>query len=238
MNTLNEEMTLGTIVAQRPSRSRILENYGLDYCCGGKRPLWEACDEKGLDAKGVIAEIAAADTAHEAQETDWTTHPMSELIADILATHHAYLKTELGRIQTLTQKAAAAHGSKDARLAELQNVFLGLKTEMEAHLQKEEIILFPLIERLETAQKLEPSHRGTVNNPIAVMEHEHDSAGAALSKMRALTDGYVAPEWACNTLRALLDALGELERNTHQHIHKENNILFPRAAQRESELAR
>src|SRR5690606_32619218 len=134
------------------------------------------------------------------------------------------------------QKVASVHGHSDARLHEVREVFLGFSGELLVHMMKEEQVLFPLIRQLEASSSAISFHCGSIANPIRQMELEHHDAGAALGQMRALTDGYQAPEWACNTYRAMLDALAHLERDMHQHIHKEDNVLFPKSIKLELEL--
>lgn len=238
METLSAQETVGRLVAARPARSAVFERYGIDYCCGGKRPLQEVCGEKHLSVDDVVRALLHCDAETPADGTDWTAAPLGELADHIVATHHEYLREALPRLTALTEKVARAHGERRAELVEVARIFAALREELEAHTWKEEQILFPLVKRLEEAATPVQSHCGSVNNPIRVMEMEHDSAGQALERLRALTAGYVAPADACNTYRAMLAALEELEADLHRHIHKENSILFPRAAAREAELNR
>jgi regulator of cell morphogenesis and NO signaling len=238
MSNLSLQETVGRLVAAQPSRSKVFERWGLDYCCGGKKPLAEACAERGLEPETVLRELAAEDARPTAGVgTDWTTAPLSALCDHIIATHHDYLREALPRLTLLTDKVANAHGDKRPELRDVATLFATFRRELENHMRKEEVILFPLIKTLETVEMLPAFHCGSVANPIQVMELEHDDAGAALERLRALTNGFTPPPGACNTYRAMLDALAELEADMHQHVHKENNILFPRAAQREAELA-
>lgn len=232
MNTLDTHTTVGELVADRPSRSRVFEKLGIDYCCGGRKSLQEACAAKGIDAATVLNVLLAAEmTASPTHETSWATAPLTDLCDHIEQTHHAYLRTELPRLATMVRKVAAVHGAdRDARLLELDGVFAGFVAELGSHMMKEEQVLFPMVRELDASDKPLQFHCGTLRNPIAVMEHEHDDAGAALARMRTLTDDYVPPAEACNTWRAMLDGLRELEADMHRHVHKENSILFPRAA--------
>jgi regulator of cell morphogenesis and NO signaling len=228
------ESLVGELVSQRPSRARFFDELGIDYCCGGGKTLQEACRAKNLGLETVLAALRALDQAPATpEERDWTEAPMSELCDHIEQTHHAYLKQELPRLEQSLAKIAAKHGPADARLVELFQVFLDFRAELEQHAMKEERILFPLIRGLESGQDPAEFHCGSVNNPIRVMVAEHDHAGAALQRMRDLTDGYEAPANACNTYRATMHALHELERDMHRHVHKENQILFLRAASAE-----
>jgi regulator of cell morphogenesis and NO signaling len=236
------ETPVGTLVVEGPHRSRLLEERGIDYCCGGRRTLEQACRERGLRAAEVAAELLREDETRDRMPeplpgTDWSRAPLTELCAHIERTHHDYLRAALPRIASLTEKVAAAHGSADCRLVSLHTHFAHFRAELEAHTRKEETVLFPWIRSLEA---VEPDGGptfgaccctvcGDVAEPIQVMLAEHDDAGAALRRMRALTDDFTPPPYACNTYRALLAALTELEADMHQHVHKENNILFPRA---------
>lgn len=235
--TISTQDTVGKLVTEKPSRSRFFEKIGIDYCCGGKKTLAEACSAKGLDANTILAVLDSADSDAPTSVplVDAAGMSMTQLCDHIEATHHTYLRAELPRLAFLTTKVASRHGERDARLNEVAQVFAALHAEMESHMMKEEQILFPLIRALDSNDTA-PSHCGSINNPIRVMEHEHDSAGGAVARMRILTDGFTPPMEACNTYRALLDALAHLEQDLHQHVHKENNILFPRAAAREREL--
>lgn len=222
------DKTVGELVVERPGRSRVFEALGIDYCCGGKKPLKEACAAQGISVDEVQARLQQADAANAGEaEVNPADLSFEDLIDLIVSTHHVYLRRELPRLEVLLDKVVNAHGERDPRFREVSREFAGLHVELMAHMRKEEGILFPLIRR-----RHEPGVP-SVAGPIAVMEAEHDAAGNALEAMRRLTDGYQPPEWACNTLRALLDGLDELEQDLHAHIHKENNILFPRVLEAE-----
>lgn len=232
------QKSVGTLVVEQPSRSRVFEEFGIDYCCGGKRRLDEACDLAGASPSSVVAALANADQARgTSREGDWAEESMSALIDHILSAHHAYLRRELPRLSELAAKVACAHGARFPWVVECQRVLGDLRAELESHMLKEERILFPLIEQLAGASESPAFHCGSILNPISVMEHEHDNANDALAQMCQLSNGFVPPADACNTLRAWLDGLSELEADLHQHIHEENNILFPKAQALEAKLA-
>ncbi len=231
---LDQDSTVGEWVVDNPSRSRVFEGLGIDYCCGGKTPLAEACREKGLVTETVIESLVRG--AADDNQVNWANAPLSDLADHIEATHHAYLRSEMPRLLGLTAKVAAVHGPRHAELAEVAAVFAGLAAELDAHMAKEEQILFPMIRDLEHASGRPVFHCGTIANPIRVMEYEHAGAGDALARLQQLTNGYSCPPDGCNTWRALCDGLRQFEADLHEHIHKENNILFPRALQAESEL--
>jgi regulator of cell morphogenesis and NO signaling len=190
----------------------------------------------------VANEIKAAAASLPVQAKDWNTTPLRELIRHIVSTHHEYLDLELPRLGQRLQKVVQAHGEKDpAALHELETVFEGLWRELNLHMGKEEMMLFPAIERYEAAMQsglpLPPAPFGSIANPIGVMEAEHDIAGAALARIRELTANFEAPAYACSTYHAMLDGLKALEADLHTHIHLENNILFPRVIALEKRFA-
>jgi len=231
--------TISEIASRSLGAVRVFERLGIDYCCGGKRPVEDACKELGLDAAAVLAELEAALTSRPAGETDWNRGSLRELIHHIVGKHHEYLKLELPRLAQRLEKVMRVYGEQDkATLEPLPRLFNGLRAEMELHMHKEEMILFPFMERLEAevnnGRPAPPAPFGSAANPIAMMEHEHDSAGAALKSMRESTNGFAVPDYACVTYRSLLDGFRELEQDLHIHIHLENNILFPRAIALES----
>lgn len=235
MSSLNPDTSIGSIVADQPSFAAVFEQLGIDYCCGGDRSLARACAEEGLDPTTVIrlleANIGPEDLdGSEAQAADWTRVPLDRLIEHIETTHHAYLRRELPRLQELLEKVAHVHGTDAPWLGSVKAVFEELKPSMEAHIQKEENIVFPFIRDV-MEDGATPSPEDLDGDPIALMEEEHDETGHALKRMRSLSHDYTMPEWGCNSFRAVLDGLEALEADTHEHVHKENSILFPRARQ-------
>jgi regulator of cell morphogenesis and NO signaling len=229
--TVTVSETVGEIVAANPSSARLFERYGIDYCCGGSRPFAEACSEKGLSVEEFSRELMTANAP--AQERDWRNAPLVELIEHIVGKHHTYLRIELPEIERKIYKVLAVHRERHgATLSALRAVFGALKTELSEHMMKEERILFPMIQRMEATSSL-AMPAGAIHHPIRVMEHEHATAGRALAEMRRLTNGFTPPDDACNTFRVLYRQIEELESDLHIHIHLENNILFPRAAELE-----
>jgi regulator of cell morphogenesis and NO signaling len=227
---------VGQIVAEKPALSILFERYGIDYCCGGRQTLGDACQRLSIDPQTVIDEIASFKGKDET-ESKWLNSSLTELVEHIVTTHHAYLNETLPRISNLAAKVAKAHGVNHPNMVKLVDVYAEFRTDMEQHTFKEEKVLFPICRQLDSDDaRPEENHCGTVANPIRVMESEHDHAANLLVQMRELTDGFTVPGDACNTYRALIDALKELEADTHRHIHKENSILFPRAILRESAI--
>ena len=233
---LNLDAPVGAWVAEHPSTARLFERLGIDYCCGGKRPLADACRTRGLLPQDVIAELQTTLDATSDEGRNWNEVSLSDLCDHIEQTHHAYLKEELPRLTAIVAKVVNAHGDRHPELAHLQQAFLALRAELEPHMQKEERVLFPAIRRLERSPVPPQFPFGSVAGPIHVMEEEHDHAGACLAAIRELTEDFRIPEGACNTYRVMLDSLRELEADMHQHVHKENNILFPRAAELEAQF--
>jgi regulator of cell morphogenesis and NO signaling len=237
MQTLDAKTTVGNFVRDNPDRARVFESLRIDYCCGGKVSLDQACKKRGLDVTEVLQRLEQCDqTGCSEPLIDADSMTLTELANHIEATHHAYLKEELPRLDSMTEKVARVHGEHEPRLAQTRQAFLALRAELEPHMMKEERILFPIIRQLEQAEGPLQFHCGSVANPIRQMEHEHDQAGSALAILSESTDRYTPPEWACNTYRAMLDSLSRLEADMHQHVHKENNVLFPKAIQMEAQL--
>ena len=234
--TVTTNKTLGAIAAENPQAVRVFEKHQIDFCCGGDRPIEDACRAKGISAEELLAEIEAAGPVPE--ERDWQSASLAELADYIVARHHAYLRQEMPEIAQMIEKVLTAHGSNHSdSLLPLQKTFAGLQAELTLHMMKEEMVLFPLVKRMEAAadarRVLPAAPGGSVSNPIRMMEDDHDSAATALREMRRLTSGYTVPPDGCNTYRALFQRIQALEADLHVHIHLENNVLFPRAAELE-----
>jgi regulator of cell morphogenesis and NO signaling len=238
MSTIQVQDTVGEVLARHPALVRLFEAARIDYCCGGKKTLADICQEKGLDPKVLVATLEEAASANGGEPVvDAVAMSLTELADHIEETHHAYLRDELPRLDMLTERVVSAHGADDIRLREVRKTLLALAGELTRHMMKEEQVLFPMIRQLEASDALPAFHCGSIANPIRQMELEHHNAGAALERRRTLTDEYTPPTWACNTYRAMLDVLAHLERDMHQHVHQEDNVLFPRAVQRQAELS-
>jgi regulator of cell morphogenesis and NO signaling len=216
---ITPETRIGDIAAHHPLATRVFARHGIDFCCGGGAPLERACETKGLAAGEVLAEIRRVLDGPDAGSTDWLGAPLSDLVEHIVTTYHAPLREELPRLEAMARKVAKVHAERDpeGRLPALVATFVGLRGELEDHMAREEAVLFPAI------------LQGMDGLPFQVFVDDHTEAGEALARLRELTEDYVAPEDACNTWRALWAGLADLESETHQHIHLENNVLFPRA---------
>jgi len=218
---IHSDSQVGRIAAEHPISTRVFARYGIDYCCGGGVPLAEACESRGLDAERVMEEIQREVDPVAGAGEHWSEAPLPDLVTHILVAYHQPLKEELPRLEAMARKVLEVHRDKEPEmLTELLSVYLGIKADLEPHMEKEEQILFPMIQR---------GQGFLADGPVAVMREEHEVVGSALKRLRALTNDYEVPARACNTWRALWHGLAAMEKELHQHIHLENNILFPRA---------
>ena len=227
--TITESTTVADIASSFPSSVRVFQQHGIDFCCGGKTPLAVACQEQGVPVADLVRAIEASARNAEPDDRDWNAEPLHVLINYIEATYHLPLRDELPRLEAMAVKVSRVHGAKASHLARLEAIVSELSADLQSHMRKEEMVLFPAIRAVERGAG-QPSV--PLAAPIDVMEAEHDRAGALLSELRTITDGYVTPVWACETFRALYHGLSELESAMHVHVHLENNILFPRALTR------
>lgn len=219
--TMHEGKTLADLAVTHPVASKVFHRHGLDYCCGGRRPFAEACGEAGLAPQAVLDEILAAEAAAaDGGAVRWAERPLAAIIDFIVSHYHARLRDELPELVALADKVEAAHAEKPTCPAGLAALLRRIHAAVLDHLAKEEQILFPMI--------VAGDGRRTAP-PIQVMEHEHRDHGENLERIRDLTAGLVAPPEACATWQALYLRLDAFERELMEHIHLENNILFPRA---------
>jgi regulator of cell morphogenesis and NO signaling len=234
--TFDETKTVREFALSIPSATKVFEKLGIDYCCGGGKKLGEACVQAKLPVEQVLQQLKQAESSRQALNEsgpDWSGQPLADLIDHIVKKHHAFIYEETPRLTALADKVASKHGANHPETAKVNELVEGLFDELSMHLMKEEQILFPYIIRMEEAviekAPVLPPPFGTVQNPIRMMVSEHDSAGNILRELRAITGDYNAPEDACTSYRTLYNGLLELEADLHQHIHLENNVLFPRA---------
>ena len=224
------------LVLENPGVARVFETLGIDYCCGGDQTLAQACRAASRSTEEVNAALQKLDSA--TPERDWRSSSLSELAQHIVDKHHVFTQAEITRIRDLIAKVASVHGKGHPELDDLRFIFEELSAELKAHMAKEEEILFPYIAEMEEAARFNrrpPAPMfGTVQNPVAAMIMEHQAAGQALGKMREITKGYVVPPDSCASYQALYQALPDFAADLHQHIHLENNILFPRSVELES----
>ncbi len=231
---LSPDLLLAEIVDLVPGAPRVLESFGLDYCCGGQQSLRDACDRGGLDSAVVVEALDALDGG---PAPDWVPMSPALLVDHLETTHHAYLHAELPRLVALADKVAGVHGARHPELIELHQLCTALRDDLEPHMAKEEHVLFPMVRELSTAVSPPSFHCGSVANPLSMMRREHDHTGAILDSINRLTQGYRLPDDACASYRALYEGLAALEADTHLHIHKENNTLFPAVIELEKRWA-
>ncbi len=240
--TLNTNRTVREIAVEVPSATRVFEKLGIDYCCGGAKNFREACVEAKIPVDEVLRNLQQAEElrlARQESARDWNSAPLSEVIDEIVRKHHAYVQAEIPRVSALAEKVSSKHGDKHPETKKVYELFEALANELTLHLMKEEQILFPYITRMEESNieksPVVPSCFGSVHNPVRMMMMEHDNAGTVLKELRDATGDYKLPEDACTSYRTLYNALLEFEADLHQHIHMENNILFPRAVAMEEQ---
>ncbi len=233
MTVIEPTDRLGDVVTDRPDAARVLEHFGLDYCCGGAASLGDACRDLGLEPDDVIATIdAEGNRPREA----WADMTPTALVDHLETTHHPYLHEELPRLAALAEKVEGVHGERHPELTAVRVLVAALHADLEPHMAKEEQVLFPMVRELMAAETAPRFHCGSLANPISVMLAEHDHVGALLTKVRAATAEYDTPPDGCASYRALYSGLKVLETDTHLHVHKENNLLFPAVVAREREL--
>ncbi|MBS1796200.1 MAG: iron-sulfur cluster repair di-iron protein [Acidobacteria bacterium] len=233
--------TVREIALEMPLTTKVFETYKIDYCCGGHRSFADACTLAGVDTDQVMREISAYFGKTEATPLDWVNRAsLTELIEYIEGTHHVYTRDEIKNLSPLMVKVAGKHGPHNPQLFALEQLFCELCGDLAPHLHKEEQVLFPYIRDLEDFKSgkgaLSASCFGTVRNPVGMMMREHDTAGDLLRKMRAVSNDYQLPENACPSFTALFTRLEAFEKDLHQHIHLENNVLFPKAIALENEI--
>lgn len=237
MTSIDTTNTLAALVTARPALVATLDRLGLDYCCGGRRTLADAVTAAGLDLDTVVENLTRlTEAGHVAGGQDWTEMSPRVLVDHLEATHHAYLRAALPRATSLADKVTSVHAERHPELNLVARLVAELRAELEPHLLKEERILFPMIRELGTATQTPQFHCGSLANPIRVMEFEHDHAGELLAHLRAATTGYLVPDDGCASYHALYATLAELEADTHLHVHKENNVLFPAVLMAEATL--
>lgn len=229
------EKTVRELALENPAATRVFEKLGIDYCCGGNKSLEEACRTVNLPMDEVLDSLDMAEQSARAVQKDrnWQTELLADLVEHITGTHHKYTREEMARLRPLLDKVCSVHGKNHPELLQVRASFQSLAQELTMHMMKEEMVLFPYIVRMEESviqkEPVLPPPFGSVQNPVSMMEHEHDSAGNALRAMRQASVAYTPPGDACISYQTLYKALADFEADLHQHIHLENNILFPRA---------
>ncbi|PYS53169.1 MAG: iron-sulfur cluster repair di-iron protein [Acidobacteria bacterium] len=236
--TLDTSTTVRELAVRAPGATRIFEKLKIDYCCGGARTLGVACAVAGVKTDDVWKLLEEVGQTASSETIDFQTASLTELVKHILDKHHVFTKEEMERLDALTEKVCSVHGQNHPELLRVKSLFQSLCVDLKPHMFKEEQVLFPYIIRLEEAvsrkQTPMPPPFGTVRNPVRMMMFEHDTAGELLRELREATSDYTMPADACISYRTLYQAMEAFEQDLHQHIHLENNILFPRAVEMES----
>jgi regulator of cell morphogenesis and NO signaling len=239
--TISKENTIGEVVAKDIRTALTFELFGLDFCCKGNRTIEAACREAGVDPDLVLTELGKTDHKGHRPAVDYDSWPLDLLADYIEKVHHRYVADQIPVIQGYLEKVCNAHGKKNPELFEIRALFADCAGELTAHMKKEELMLFPFIRKMVQARQSGVSNLsapfGTVQHPVRVMMHEHDTEGERFRKIAALSDQYTAPEGSCATYRLTMSLLKAFEDDLHVHIHLENNILFPKAIALEQELA-
>lgn len=224
MDFLNENTSIGSLVAKNSEYATIFEKLGLDYCCKGNRTLKEACYEKKLNIVEVLNALKQLSIPNTS--TNWDKLTLKEIVTHIVDTYHVFSKQELQRISQLIEKLKTRHGSRNAYISDLQIVFEQMKSSLLNHMEEEEQIVFPLIIELELNKELQYEE---LSKHLSSLDNDHLETGKSLDRIKTLTNGYTPPSDACMTHIVMVNSLERLERNLHEHIHKETQILFPRA---------
>lgn len=232
---MNNQM-IGEMVAQDYRAAGVFKRFGIDFCCNGKRSLQQACKEKGIDSAMIEQELHALKqqpTALQHSYQDWSVDFLADYIVN---RHHTYIRKAIPEITALAEKVARVHGKRHPETQEIFYNWKALASELESHLLKEENILFPYIKKMASANESSNPPFGSVQNPVRMMEMEHEDAGELMLTIRRLSDDFTPPEDACTTYRVLFNFLAAFESDLHEHIHLENNILFPKAMEMEEAI--
>jgi len=233
-----ETASVGELVVDRPELMKVFDQLGIDYCCAGEKSLVDACSEAGVDLALANEAVSEAELAPDGSSgDDWAKLDTLALVNHIEATHHRYLDEEMPRLSELADKVVAVHGDNHPELGQIAEILSAFITDMGPHLMKEERVLFPMVRELAVATEATSFHCGSIGNPINMMRYEHVQVGEMLAGMRRLSNDYSVPDDACASYRAFYQGLAMLESDTHLHIHKENNILFPSVLECEGRLA-
>jgi regulator of cell morphogenesis and NO signaling len=236
---MDETITIGEIVAENYRKAEVFKKFNIDFCCGGGRSLVETCKEFDVDIEKVKEALTEIDLKGEKREYDVENWTITRLIDHIEEKHHSYVKEAIPIVSEFANKVKSTHGENKPYVIQIADHFLGLASELTAHLQKEENILFPFLKEMEKAKSQDRSIQipfGSVQNPIAAMMHEHENAGDELKEINRLTESFSPPADACATHLVLYGMLKDFETDLMMHIHLENNVLFPRAIALEKEM--
>ncbi len=240
--TIHSTDTIGDLAVAIPGATRVFEKLGIDYCCGGNRTLDEVCRISNLEIETLVGSLTQAEqfTSANPGTEDWQNATLASLMTYIVDKHHDFTRKELERLTALVKKVHFVHGQNHPELLKVQTLFQTLLADLSPHMLKEEQVLFPYIEQLEKTVLYQEAYQrpffGTVQNPVRMMMFEHDAVGDVLREMREVTQNYMVPPEGCISYKTLYQALQDFEYDLHQHIHLENNLLFPRAIEFENKL--
>jgi regulator of cell morphogenesis and NO signaling len=236
--TINTAKTVRELAIEVPGATRLFEKLGIDYCCGGHSALETACDSAGIQVNEVVRILEEANQSSEPALADWQHETLAGLASYIVSKHHVFTREEMDRLEPLLAKVASVYGQSNPELIGIAKLFQELKRELLPHMLKEEQILFPYIAQLESSVKKGTAKPfaffGTVQNPVNMMMTEHETAGELLRGIRDLSSNFTVPPNACVSFQTLYQALQGFESDLHEHIHLENNLLFPRAVEIEA----
>ncbi|MGV3509416.1 MAG: iron-sulfur cluster repair di-iron protein [Sphingobacteriaceae bacterium] len=240
INPDQSQETIGEMVVKDYRKAQVFKKLGIDFCCGGKKTLEEVCDKKGLDVDKVKAQLSELQDQDQGNQQAFDSWDLGFLSDYIVNTHHNYVRENIPFISELANKVARVHGDRHPELINVAQLFSRVASDLSLHLVKEERILFPFIKQLAEASKnntpIAPASFGTVNNPTQMMEMEHEQAGEDMEAIREATDNYTLPGDACTSYTILFKKLQEFENDLFNHVHLENNILFPKAIKLEKKL--
>lgn len=237
---ITESNIVGELVAEDYRTASVFKSFGIDFCCKGNRSIREVCDKHEADIDALLDGLNKAVQTHTGNSPDFRSWPLDLLTDYVVKKHHRYLVDKTDEIMPFLSKVVRVHGGNHPELVEIGELFTDSAAELSAHMHKEEQILFPFIKQLSHAKDhditAERPHFGSVENPVAMMKEEHLTEGERFRKIAELTDHYMPPRDACNTYKVTFALLKEFEADLHEHIHLENNILFPRAIALEKEM--
>ncbi|SDG67166.1 iron-sulfur cluster repair di-iron protein [Psychroflexus sediminis] len=236
--TLIKDKTVAELVSENINTAHVFKKHGIDFCCGGGISISKACEKNQVELDELIDDLDnLKDKGRTYDYKKWDLHFLAQHIENV---HHSYVEEAIPILIQYTNKVADVHGGTNPELIQVRDLFAEIANELTQHMKKEELILFPFIAKMERAMKngdkIDRPHFGTVENPIAMMEDEHEAAGDLLKEIALITNNYTLPEHACNTYRAMFHKLQEFENDLHLHIHLENNILFPKALAMEKSI--
>jgi len=234
---LTKERIVGQLVAEDYRTATVFKNYEIDFCCNGNKTIAEACKQKNIDTRELIEKLQQVLATNQKGNTDFTAWPLDLLADYIEKNHHRFVRKKIEEITPLLHKVVKVHGDRHPELISIQELFTESAADLTMHMQKEEKVLFPFIRQMVEAEgNSVKAHFGTVQKPIAMMNHEHDVEGERFRKISGLSNNYIPPDDACGTYKVTYALLKEFEDDLYLHIHLENNILFPEAIKMEASM--